>query len=147
MTPTELSQLYDDDFYLWVRHNAELIRQRRFDEIDVDNVVEEIESLGRRDRHEVQSRLATLLRQLLIWRHYPVRCGKDLILAIRHQRWQMALVLQDSPTLQRELPSMLAKRYGWAREMAAIETGLPEEAFPKDCAWSLEQILDEHFWP
>lgn len=147
MNHTELSRLYDEDFYLWVLRNAELIRQRRFDEIDVDNVAEEIESLGRCDKHEVRSRLATLLRQLLIWRHYPIRRDKNLIIAVMHQRWQIELVLQDSPTLRREMSSMLAKNYGWAREMAAIETGLPEEAFPKDCDWSLEQVLDEHFWP
>ena len=40
--------LYDTDFVEWTAHAVELLRQRRFDEIDLENLIEEIEDLGKR---------------------------------------------------------------------------------------------------
>jgi predicted DNA-binding ribbon-helix-helix protein len=57
--------MYETDFYLWTQEQATLLREGRLDELDVPNLVEEIDSLGRSQRHELRSRLRVLLMHLL----------------------------------------------------------------------------------
>ena len=69
---------YEKDFHAWTLENAALLRQRRFAEIDVDNIAEELENMGRSERHELVNRLAVLLAHLLKWRFQPARRSAHL---------------------------------------------------------------------
>jgi len=66
-----MENLYDRDFYEWTRKNAQLLREGKLFEIDIDNLIEELESMGRSEKREFVSRLAALLAHLLKWRHQP----------------------------------------------------------------------------
>ena len=66
-----LNKLYDHDIHAWTQQMAELLKQRRFQELDVAHLVEELETMGRRDRQELVSRLKILLGHLLKWQYQP----------------------------------------------------------------------------
>jgi hypothetical protein len=68
---------YNKDFYNWTLHNADLIRQKKFSEMDIDHIAEEIESMGNRDRRELINRLAVLIAHLLKWQYQPTKRSKS----------------------------------------------------------------------
>ncbi len=138
---------YDSDFARWSTEQSALIRQGRFDELDRANVAEEIESLGRSERREIENRLKVLLLHLLKWRFQTQRQKGGWRTTIREQRVQIAKVVRDSPSLRSHPAEVLGEEYRTARADAADETGLPEATFPADCPFSIEQILDPDFLP
>jgi hypothetical protein len=139
--------LYDQDFYAWAMKNAELIRQGRLAETDLEHITEELESMGRSEWYELVDRLAVLLAHLLKWRYQPERRGNSWRLTIKEQRRQVGLRLKKSPSLQYELDETLAEAYESAVLKAAKEMKVAESWFPPTCPFALEQVLDTDYWP
>lgn len=138
---------YDVDFYAWTQAQAEALRSKDWPALDLNNLAEEIESLGKRDRRAVESYLEVRLRHGLKWVYQPKRRSRSWrrTLALTQQR--LARVLRDNPGLRTHLPVLMASAYADARKLAATETGLPLTTFPESCPWSPAQVLDEDFWP
>jgi hypothetical protein len=145
--PTKIQQEYKKDFYAWALHNAALIREKRFTEIDSEHVAEEIESMGKSDKNQLTNRLIILISHLLKWRYQPNRRGKSWLLTIKEQRIRAARSLRESPSLQYELDSTLNDAYEEAVVMAARQTKLDESVFPKQCPFSFAQCLNSEFLP
>ena len=143
------ADLYAQDFFAWTQTTAALLRQGKWHEIDPESVAEELESLGKRDRRELISRLEVLVMHLLKWCYQPERREPSHSWSdtIWEQRRELALLLDDSPSLRRQVSLVLQRRYPSARHKALDETGLPESALPQECPWTAEQILDDGFWP
>jgi hypothetical protein len=143
------TELYEQDFFQWTQTTAALIRQGKWHEVDSESVAEELESLGKRDRRELASRLQVLVMHLLKWHYQPARRteGHSWRSTIRTQRLQLRLLLRDSPSLRPQVPPFVADVYPAARAEAGDETGLPETILPQECPWTAEQILDDDFWP
>jgi len=139
--------LYEGDFYAWAMENADLLRQKKFEEIDVENIAEEIESMGKSNKRALLSHLAVLMVHLLKWKFQPVRRSKSWNLTIKHQRLQVQKLLEESPSLKYQIEIKLKEAYEEARIIAAGETGIDEEDFPKACPFTLEQCLDKAFLP
>jgi len=142
------SATYETDFYLWTQQQADLLRNGQFNRIDLDleNIAEEIESMGKRDRRSISSYIQNVLLHLLKWRDQPERRGTSWRLSIRNGRHQIDRMLRESPSLQPQLPGIIQDEYPLARENAADETGLPLATFPEQCPFSVEQIT-ENYWP
>jgi len=138
---------YDTDFYTWTQAQAALLRQGRAEQLDWENLAEEIESLGNRDKRELKSRLEVLIMHLLKWWRQPEHQSRSWQGTIREQRDQLADLLEDSPSLRRRVPDYLKRAYPRARRKALDETGLYDPAFPPDCPWTVEQVLDPDFFP
>jgi len=138
---------YEADFYQWTQAQAAHLRAKDWPALDVDNLAEEIESLGASDRRALRSHLLRLSQHLLKWRYQPQRRGEGWQQNIDHSRLQIELILEDSPSLRAFLPEALAWAYPRVRKEAAKETGLPLATFPEVCPWSLEQLQDEDFLP
>ena len=140
---------YEEDFYAWTQLQAALLREGKASALDYQNLAEEIESLGKRDRREVASRLEVLVMYLLKWRYQPSRreTSHSWYDTVVEQRRELGLVLDDSPTLRHEVPDLLAKHYPKSRRKASHDTGLPLSTFPAVCPWTPEQVLDDDFWP
>jgi Domain of unknown function DUF29 len=139
---------YDADFYEWCLETAELIRQKRFDEIDAEHLAEEIGDMGKRDKREVRARLVVLLMYLLKWQVQPNHRHKpSWQRTIRVQRSQLALVLDDSPSLVQVLKEQLPAIYLEALRKAMEETGLTAASFPKSSPFAAGQVLDPDFFP
>lgn len=141
------ASLYETDLYAWAMQNAALIRSGRLGEADLMNIAEELESMGRSERRALANRLAVLLMHLLKWRYQPALRGKSWQATIKEQRRQVMKLLQDSPSLKPNLPVILADVYEDALLMAVAETHLDESTFPSTCPFSLEQVLDQDYWP
>ena len=139
--------LYDRDFFEWTRCNAALLRTGRFQEADIQHIAEEIEDMGRRDRRELFNRLKVLLVHLLKCQAQPEKRSPSWEDTIDTQRDEIALVLQDAPSLKNFALAILPEVYPKAVRKAARETGLSTGAFPESCPYSLSQVLDTEFFP
>lgn len=144
-----VTSLYDADFYAWTQQQAALLREGKVHELDLANLAEEIESLGKRDRRELGSRLEILVMHLLKWCYQPKRRqrGHSWQRTIWTQRGRIMRLLDQSPGLQPVLPALLRDDYARTRRQTLKETGLPETMLPRQCPWTIEQVLDEDFWP
>ncbi len=138
---------YEQDFYAWLLESAELIRQGKFAEVDVENVAEELEGMAKSDRRQLINRFAVLLAHLLKWQYQPEKRSKSWERTIREQRKRMQLLLEDSPSLQYEISDKIADAYEIAVLSAANETNLDESVFPESCEFAVDEILDSNFYP
>jgi hypothetical protein len=139
--------LYESDYAAWLYHNAALIRAGRFAEVDIENVAEELEDLGRSEQRALASQIAVILLHLLKWQLQPEQRSGSWRGFVHKRRRSAQDLLAESPSLRPRVPELVADRYGIARCNAAIETGLPDSAFPVDCPYGVDQILDDAFWP
>ncbi len=143
MTP----KLYETDFYAWTNEQAALLRSGNLSTADIENIAEEIESMGRSEKRELVNRLTVLLLHLLKWQFQPERRGASWRASIQNTRDQLADHLVDNPSLKAQSQAAIASAFRYAGRQATAETGLSGTTFPKSCPWSFEQIMDEAFWP
>jgi hypothetical protein len=146
-TAMPASSLYETDFYAWTQEQTFLLRNRQWNRLDLQNLAEEIESLGKQQRQELRNRLSILIGHLLKWEHQPQCRSRSWLAIIRVQRRDTLRLLKDSPSMQSYLEEALLDAYENARDLAMGETDLPEQTFPPKCPYVLTDILDEHFFP
>ncbi len=148
MNTSEISQnIYEHDFCAWLDRNVGLLREGRLSEIDVENIAEELETMGKSQHRELVSRLKILFAHLLKWQFEPGHRSKSWKGNIIEQRQQIRGLLETSPSLKHGTDEKLTKAYADAVEYAANETGISEADFPETCPYSLEQGLDKNFYP
>ncbi len=141
------SHLYETDFYTWTQQQVSLLKTQQWDQLDTVNLIEEIETLGRRERQELRNRLGVLLGHLLKWQFQPEKRSNSWLGTIREQRVQIKLLLQDSPSLKPYLDEVFLTVYELGLALAIRETELGEQVFPKICSYSLDQTLNPEFLP
>lgn len=139
--------LYETDFYAWTQQQANLLRQHHWSQLDLVNLIEEIESLGKQQRQELRNRLSLLIGHLLKWEYQPQRRSRSWLATIRIQRLDIAELLEENPSLQPYLEEALQRAYIKGVALAIKETNLPEQTLPVDCAYTLKDILDDSFYP
>jgi len=133
--------LYERDLHAWANEQAALLRAGKFSAADVENIAEEIESMGRAERNELTNRLAVLLMHLLKWELQPDRRGRSWTLTIREQRRQVERNIRQNPSLRPLLADIVADAYGDAVLAAQRETDVPEDAFAAECPWTFDQAM------
>jgi hypothetical protein len=138
---------YDQDFALWCAEQGAALREGKLSAIDREHLAEEIESLGGSEEDEIGSRLNVLLIPLLKWRYQAEMRSSGWRGTIMEQRYRLARRLKRSPSLKGLPAEVLADEHATARLLAAGETGLPEDVFPLDCPFTIEQILNNSFLP
>src|ERR687892_245762 len=143
----DLGAGYEEDFVLWTERQAALIRARKLDLVDWENVAEEIASAGISDRRELGGRLEVLMMHLLKWQFQPMHRSRSWRSTIRSQRGRIERVLKDSPSLRRAAAALSREEYAAAREAASAETGFALGTFPKSLPYTPEQIVDDDFYP
>ena len=141
------TDLYEQDFFAWTQQQAQLLRDGRFSELDLENLIEEVACVGRSERKEINSRLKIIIAHLIKWRFQPGARSPSWRGTIDEQRSKVAAVLSASPSLKRYPGERLKLDYLSARLLAAKETGIDFSIFSEDCPFTIEQILDENFWP
>ena len=139
--------LYQKDYYGWLQENARLIRERKFSEIDTENLIEELESMGKSEKRELSIHLTILLMHLLKWQYQTVKRSMSWRNTIAVQRIDIRELLEDSPSLRTEISDKIETAYEKAKLAAEVETGIEKQNFPAACPFSLEQIFDEDFLP
>jgi hypothetical protein len=138
---------YEEDTYAWAMNTAELLRQRRLDELDFENLIEEIETLGRSTKHQLINRLAVLMTHLLKWQFQKGLRGHSWKYTIKEQRLQIRILLEENPSLKYGIEEMMRKAYEIAFLKVQKETGLDEEVFPTEIPYTFVQCLNNEFYP
>ncbi|NEQ25890.1 MAG: DUF29 domain-containing protein [Microcoleus sp. SIO2G3] len=147
-TPGALTQnLYDTDFYAWAQEQAKLLRHHQWSQLDLPNLIEEIESLGKQQRAELRNRLKVLIGHLLKWEYQVERRSRSWLMTIRVQRRDTQELLEENPRLKPYLEEALQRIYESGRDFAVGETNLPLKTFPENCPYRLEEILSDRFYP
>jgi hypothetical protein len=141
------NELYEADFYAWTQQQAQLLRERRFDDLDLDNLVDEVESVGRSEKHEIRRRLKVLLTHLLKWKFQPRFRGISWRRTIRQQRETIAEIVEASPSLRGYPSQVMRAAYTGATLSASEEIGLAIGIFPEACPFSIIEVLDLEFFP
>jgi len=141
------ASLYEVDFYGWTQEQVELLRSGRLGEIDLYNVIEEIEDMGKRQKQELRSRLTILFVHLLKWQYQPNLQGRSWVLTIKVQRFEIKNHLAENSSLKSSLNDAIGKAWKAALLKAEQETGLRSSTFPQECPWAFEQVMDDDFWP
>jgi hypothetical protein len=147
MEVVTMGMLYNMDFHEWTREQAKLLKSGKLSDADINNLIEEIESMGKSERRELKSRLVILIMHLLKWQIQPERQSNSWKATIETQRFQISELLEDSPSLRRELEPFVNAVYPKAKHLAILETGLIHDSFPPECAYTADDILHEGFYP
>ena len=132
---------------LWARETADLIREGRWQNIDLEHLVEELEDLGKSEKRGIASQLVRLLIHLLKWEYQPQRRSDSGLDSITDSRLQIELAIKDSPSLRNYPLQELAQAYQRARWIASKQTHLPLSTFPETCPYALDNILAEDWLP
>ena len=139
--------LYEADYLKWIETTVEKLRVRDYSSVDWENLIEEIEDMGRSERKSLKSNLIIVLTHLLKWQYQPeFRSGSWKGSIVEHRR-RIRDALKDSPSLKPYLQEVFAECYLDAVELASAETELPVETFPGECPYTAAEVLDSNFLP
>lgn len=136
---------YDRDFYGWALQQAALLRAGRLEEADLENVAEEIESLGRSEFDRLVSFYRLILLHMLKWERQPNLRSRSWAISIELHRHHANQVLHDNPSLKPRLEEAFRRAYKTARLEAMRETGLPRTVFPEACPFTWDEMLTRHY--
>ena len=136
--------LYETDIIKWVEQQVSLIKEQRYTEVDWNNVLEEIEDLGKRERDRFLSSIRLIIQHLLKWEYQAERRSRSWEITIKRERNHLKRYLRDTPSLKRYWQD-LSKVYEDARADTANETGISDWNFPDHCPYSPEQIQTDWF--
>ena len=135
-----IKTLYEQDFGLWAEQMADLIEAGRFAELDIENLVEEVRDLSKRERDRLLSSLRLIVQHLLKWDYQPQKRSRSWMGTIQRERLNIQDYLCDSPSLKRYLiDEYLLKVYGTARLDAMTETSLE---MPITCPYVIRDVLE-----
>jgi len=145
----DAASLYREDFAAWLDAQVAALRERRFMDLDLDNLIEELESIRRADERSVQHHARVVVAQLLQLAHStlgdPRRSWKSTADAHRDE-----LEMRLTPTARQEFEARLEKVYARGRKIAAtvLETeGTDHGWLPRTCPYTLAEILEEGWFP
>ncbi len=147
---TTMMSLYDIDFQRWLEQTAAQLRAQDFHNLDLENLIEEIESLGRSDKRAISSYLLRLCEHLLklkYWESEREICFRGWVLEINNFRSEIELILQDSPSLKSFLSETFLLSYQKARKNMLKVIELSSDSIAKEPDFTLEQALDEDWFP
>ncbi|MFN8491518.1 MAG: DUF29 domain-containing protein [Caldilineaceae bacterium] len=143
--------MHETDFYAWTQEQAKWLRTEALEKLDLPNLAEEIEDMGRSEQRELDNRLTILLRHLLklgcLPNSNPARGWRS---TIKEQRYRIDRLLLKNPSLRSLAPEIIKDVYPEASDLALddlAQDDLADKAFPAHCPWTVEQILDLHWLP
>lgn len=147
MTEPGNAPAYEDDFVAWLEDQAQRARRGETAALDLDNIAEELEGMARSDRREIRNRLTVLLAHLLKCLVQQKRRSSNWMGTIAEQRYGIAQLIEDSPSLRGYPAESLDRCYPAARRKAAREMRLPIDNLPERCPFEPEVVLDPDWLP
>jgi hypothetical protein len=138
---------YEEDLVLWAEHQAGLIREHRFAQLDIDNLLDELEYIVSSRKNALRSRLRVLLLHLLKCEYQPLLRSTSWVSTIITQRREIEQLIEENPSFQRLLEPFAQMQFRKAVHDAAMETGLPPAVFAPELPYTIEELLDHSFIP
>lgn len=142
--------LYDTDYQLWLNDTVAQLKARNFNLVDLEHLIEELESLGRSDKRSISSYLLRLCEHLLklkYWESERERCCRGWILEINNFRAEIELIFKDSPSLKPFFREAFLASYQKARKNLLKVIDISADFIPQEPDFTLEQALDEDWFP
>lgn len=139
--------LYERDFYAWTQQQTQLLKSGRFSDVDLAHLIEEVESMGIRERRELLSRMRMIVLHLLKWQFQPQLRSSGWRGTLVGQRVELDDLLNQSPSLRSLCSDALEHAYPHAQVEAAAETGLPLSTFAESCPYTLDDVLRLDYFP
>jgi hypothetical protein len=139
--------LYETDFLQWIEMTVAQLKAQDYANIDWENLIDEIETMGRSERRSLKSNLVVILMHLLKWQYQPERRSSSWKGSIAEHRRRIRNELKDSPSLKSYLEESFEECYADAVEQAIAETDLPAETFPRSCPYTISATLDSSYLP
>jgi hypothetical protein len=146
----DLASLYDVDYQRWLEQTVVQLKMQDFDHLDLENLIEEIESLGRSDKQAISSYLMRLCEHLLkikYWQSERENCFRGWDLEVANFRLQIQEHLETSPSLKLFLQDNFSKQYQNGRKLFLKASSLDSQTVPEKPDFTLEQALDENWLP
>ncbi|OCR01518.1 hypothetical protein BCD67_18675 [Oscillatoriales cyanobacterium USR001] len=143
--PIENQELYEQDYYLWIVTTTNLLRDRRWEEIDFEHLIEEIKDMGKDKQRELKSRLVVLLMHILKYQYQIEKRSSSWISTILEQSDQIEYLLEDSPSLKPYYLEIFKQCYSKAIRNASAETKLSVNTFPNESPFSPEDVINPDF--
>lgn len=140
----------NEDYYRWTQETAEKLRQGKFSEVNMEDLIEEIEGMGKSERRALESRLAVLLGHLLKWQYQARERSHSWRGTIHLRRRKLHRLLKENPSLRPQLPEFGKEAYFDGIQLAIEDTDMDEDTFPstfEQTGWSWEQVLNPEFYP
>lgn len=138
---------HEDDLYGWAVENASLLKQGKFNEADMEHIIQEMETLGRSNKRELVSRLGVLMAHLMKWQYQADKRNKSWKGTIERQRIEISAVLEENPSLKSQIKEIIPKAYKYALAILEEETPLDIQSLPSNCSYDFDQIIDDAFYP
>jgi hypothetical protein len=138
---------YTSDFAQWAQDQAQLLREGRLREADLDNIAEELETLGRSEAHALRSHLKQIVCHLLKLTHQPERASRSWTNTIARARQDVADLIEENPSLRPRLGELFAKASRDGRALAIVETGLSAAVFDPEPVFTLDEVCSLDFLP
>lgn len=142
-----MNNAYESDFFGWAFEQAENLKEKKYTALDIENIAEELESMGRSERSKFESHLKLLIAHLLKWKYQPEKKTNSWKFSILTHRKQAKRTLKENPSLMNKLYERFLDCYEEAKYMACVETGKDEREFPSECPWAFEEIMKDNFLP
>jgi hypothetical protein len=144
---TAISNLYEQDYYLWLEKTAKLLRDGKLSELDIPNLIEEIEDMGKSEKRAIKSNLVVILAHLLKYKYQPEKRSNSWRLTLLEHRDRLIEYFEDSPSLKLYFQEVFEQCYTKARVYAATETELPVDIFPTESPFSPEEAINPDYLP
>jgi hypothetical protein len=139
------TSLYETDFYRWTFEQSKLLALGNLDGLDLENLAEEIASLGRQERQELENRLGVLIGHLLKWQYQPNKRSRSWQVTISNQRRAIKKLLTNNPSLKPYLDTAVQDGFLLGLGLVLSETKLKKKLLPTDCPYEIAQIFDVNF--
>ena len=146
-TAIKTVNLYDRDYCLWLETTAQLLKNRQLNDIDFEHLIEEIEAMGRSEKNALESNLMVILMHLLKYKYQPEKRSNSWKYTLREHRNRIKKAFKSSPSLKPYFETIFSDCYQEARKLAADETGLSLETFPKESPFAFEATLNPDYLP
>ncbi|MBD2105523.1 DUF29 domain-containing protein [Nodosilinea sp. FACHB-13] len=142
-----LANLYEQDYALWLDTTGQLLKAGRLAEVDIANLLEELNDMGRSEKQALTSNLIVVLMHLLKYAYQPGQRSNSWRFTLKEHRRRLQEALGTSPSLMDYFEQIFADCYQEARDLTATETGVGLENFPIESPFTQEQVLDRAFLP
>jgi hypothetical protein len=145
LTKNNIQRLYEIDSYLWLEETIKILKTKNLEYLDLDNLIEELESLGRSDFNKVRSLLRQIIIHLLLLEYWQQEYQRNY----RHWESEIIAFRDDlnhnlTASLKNKLTLDLEEIYLVALKFVIKKTGLSKNLFPDNSPYSLQQLLDDN---
>ncbi|MDD1416190.1 DUF29 domain-containing protein [Dolichospermum sp. ST_con] len=136
------STLYETDFNSWLEQTAIILKAGKLNQLDIENLLEEIEGMSRKEKDALESNLIRVLQHLLKWNYQPGKRSPSWSYTIIEHSRRLNKVLKNSPSLKPYFDTVFDECYNEACKAAAVETQLPLTTFPESSPFTKSDVLD-----